>query len=261
MVPPHPAPDLVMSQASFALGPFQRRFDPGPMGPHLNQLAQSDLKRRIAQSVIDPGMCLDGPHHDQPLFRADPSFMLGLDPDAHRLDFQRPFLAVARHQADPAGGALPCSPCIGTNEGDLTFPTDAGFPARGPASLQITDLGIARDVQEVPLAARTQIRPKFRRPAQLIVADDPTMGQQRSTPLQEIRSNLGGTLIPRPTRSGASRPRQAITPPRCCVTRGPGARLPRQARMVWSNGYRNPALQGDPDLLRLLDLPHPEADF
>ena len=129
MVPPHPAPDLVMSQASFALGPFQRRFDPGPMGPHLNQLAQSDLKRRIAQSVIDPGMCLDGPHHDQPLFRPIRRSCLALTRTLIA-STSRGSLSPSHHQADPAEGALPCSPCIGTNEGDLTFPTDAGFPAQ-----------------------------------------------------------------------------------------------------------------------------------
>ena len=143
MVPPHPAPDLVMSQASFALGPFQRRFDPGPMGPTPQPIRSV---RPQAAHCSERNRSGDVPRRSAPrptALPADPSFMLGLDPDAHRLDFQRPSLAVAPRPADPAEGTCPCSPCIGTNEGDLTFPTDAGFPG-GSASLQITDLGIAR---------------------------------------------------------------------------------------------------------------------
>src|SRR5271166_4206847 len=107
MVPPYPTPNLVMIQAGLSLGRFHRRFDPEPMGPHPSQLAQSDLGWRVTQGIVDSGIRLDGPHHDQTLFRTDPPFMLGLDPDTHRLDFQGSFRAMARHQADPAGCALP----------------------------------------------------------------------------------------------------------------------------------------------------------
>src|SRR3954447_14385170 len=136
MVPPHPTPDLVMSQAGSSLGRFQRRLDPVPMRPHPDQLPQSYLRRCVAQGIIDLGVGRDGPHHEQALFRSDPSLILGLDPDTHRLDFHGPFLAVAHHQADPAGRTLPRGPLIDTTEGDLTLPTDTGVATRRSAALQ-----------------------------------------------------------------------------------------------------------------------------
>src|SRR5207248_196725 len=133
MVPPRPTPDLVMSQAGLPLGRFQCRFDPEPMGPRPDQLAQPDLRRCVAQGIVNPGVGLDGPHHDQALLRSDPSLMLSFDTSRHRLDFQGPLLAVAHHQADPAGCGLPCGPFLGTDEGDLTLPTDTGSTAPEPA--------------------------------------------------------------------------------------------------------------------------------
>lgn len=94
-----------------------------------------------------------------------------------------------------------------------------GFLAGRPAAVEVADVGVARHVQDVPLAIATQGRAKLRGPAELVVPHDPFVGGRTA--------RCGGAGRGRSPRScGRSRPRGRGTR-RAAAGRRPSSRAGR----------------------------------
>src|SRR4051794_7771796 len=112
-------------------------------------------RRSNPQRVMDLRLRPDRAGHHQALLRADPPTLLGPYPDGHRVDPQRPPLAVADLQPGPPRVRLPRRPGVGAAERHLRLAAPAGTP-RGTPALQVADVGVAGHVEHVPLAVPPQ---------------------------------------------------------------------------------------------------------
>ena len=71
---------------------------------------------------------------------------------------------------------------------------DAGLLAGRATPLQVAHRGVARHVQDITLAALTQRGAELGGPAQLVIADDPAVGQAGQAPVEQVQGDPPGLL-------------------------------------------------------------------
>src|SRR4051794_38926845 len=114
------------------------------------------------------------------------ALLLGPHPHRHGVDPQRPPLAVADLQPGPPRLRLPRRPGVDAAERHLALAAPAGTPSRGTPTLQVADVGVAGDVEHIPLAVAAEPAAELRRSAHLVVAADPGVGQALAASLEQV---------------------------------------------------------------------------
>jgi hypothetical protein len=66
----------------------------------------------------------------------------------------------------------------------FAFAATSLLAASGRAAFQVSYRGIARDIEHITFHAVAQLGAELRRPAELVVARDPSMRQAREGPIQ-----------------------------------------------------------------------------
>lgn len=189
MMPSNPTADLVVIEAYLAIAGREHLFDPVPLPLGTDHCGQGDLRAGVRQGVVD--LCLTHrSDHDQPLFRPDPTVLLGPDLDRHRVDQKRPFLTVADGDPLPPRLRLALCPILGPLKRDFALPTATGMSAPGAALSQVAHRRVAGHVQDISLVPRPQRRTERCWSSEFIVADDPTMRQTGQAPAQKVERDL-----------------------------------------------------------------------
>ena len=200
VMPPDPTANLVVIQPGLAVAGREEILDAVPLPLGADQLGQRGLAPGVAQGVIDPRLA-DGSNHHQALLRPEPPLLPGSDPGRQCVDLQRPLLPGADGEAHPPRRRLSLRPAIDPPEGDLPLPAPPPMPAARAALLEVTHGGIARHVQDVPLAAAAQRRTELGGPTEVVIAGDPAVGQASQAAVQQVQRDvpllleldLGGT--------------------------------------------------------------------
>ena len=189
MMPTYPTPYFIMREPDLTFGLLEHLFDPMALRSGSHEFAQRHVGRRVGQDIVRLRIRAHGANHEQSLFRADPTLMLGLDPRENRIDFQRSFLTVSDRQPSPTRGRLSRGPIVGTAETNLTFAADSRLLARGTALLQIADQRVARHVKNVAFATLAELSAELGDTTELVIGRDPTVRQARATSIQQIQGD------------------------------------------------------------------------
>src|SRR4029077_13377935 len=155
-MPADPTADFVMIQPGFAVAGLEQFFNAMPLPLDTHQFRQGYLGAGVGQSVVDPRLA-DGPQHYQTFLRTDTMILLGLDPDHHRLDFQRALLGVPNGDACPPRLRLTLRPGVDPLEGGLALTAAPLLAASRRSSFQVAHRGIARDVEHIAFLAAAQL--------------------------------------------------------------------------------------------------------
>src|SRR5258708_8994198 len=176
MMPANPAADLVVIEAHLAIAGLEHLFDPVPLPLGTDHCGQGDLRAGVRQGVVDP--CLTHrSDHDQPLFRPDPTVLLGPDLDRHRVDQKRPFLTVADGDPLPPRLRLALCPIIGPLKRDFALPTATGMSAPGAAPFQVAHRRVAGHVQDISPLPPPQRRTPPPSPSRFLVSYHPPLAR------------------------------------------------------------------------------------
>src|SRR5512135_1148328 len=203
MMPSDPTPDLVVIEPGLAVAGLEHLLDPVPLPLHPNQLGQGDLGASVGQGVVDPRFA-DRTDHHQPFLRPDSPVLLGPDPNSHRVNLERAFLTLANGDPLPPRFRLVRRPGVGPARRHLALAADPGLLPQRAAPLQVAHCSVAGHVQDITLRALSQCGPELGGPAELVVTDDPAVGQAGQAPIQEVQRDPPLLLELDPRRDVAS---------------------------------------------------------
>src|SRR5262249_13406624 len=149
-----PAPHLVVIESHFAIAGPEHLLDAVPLALRADDLFKPNLGAGVGQRVVGSRLA-HRTDYDQPLFRSDPTVLLGSDSHHHRIDQQWTLLARADLDPLPSRLRLARRPFVGSSEGHLPLAATPGMTTPRTPTLKVTHRGIARHIQNVTFLATT----------------------------------------------------------------------------------------------------------